>query len=126
MPVLPATSGDVARWTEVLAPRSGLYLEGADEPHAEAHEPVQVAVHAEAAADGAGMDGVDGYGGGAVELQPLGQLAGEQDVGELRAAVGLHALVVALALEVVETHAAPGRVVTHRRQVDDTARRTGA
>ena len=58
MPVLAATSGDVARKIEVLAPRRGLIWTGRIRRDAEPHDPGDVAVHAEAAAHPARVGGV--------------------------------------------------------------------
>ena len=71
--------GTVARWRGCLARAPGAYLEGRGRSRrADVHRrPVQVPVHAEPAAHGARMDGVDrGTVGDAVELQPLWPAAG--------------------------------------------------
>ena len=86
---------------------------------AESHQSAHVTVHTEAAAHRAGMYGVDGH-AGAVEAG--GQLAREENVGQLGAAVGIHGGVALLALQIVEAHAAPGRMVSHRGEVDDPRR----
>ena len=66
------------------------------------------------------MHGIDGDVGAG---DAGGQLAGEQNVGQLGTTVGIHGGVALLALQVVETHPAPGRVVADRGEVDDPRRR---
>ena len=84
-----ATSGDEARWIEVLAPRFGLISNGRTSFIPNPMKPVRSPSIPNPLRTG------PGWAAFAVTpiLEPLGQLTGEQDVGQLRAAVGLHRVV---------------------------------
>ena len=123
IPVLVATLGRGREEDRRPGPPPWTDLEGSGEADAPRAHPGQVAVHAETAAHPTGVGSVRGH---RTALQPLGQLAGEQQVRQLRAAVGLETLIASLALEVVEAHAPPGGVMADRGQADDPRRRAGA
>src|SRR5580693_6087924 len=97
-------------------------LEGPDETHAQAHESRQVAVHAEPAAlyTGVCSDGRD-----PAASKTCRQLAREEHVGQLGAAVGLHSLIALLALQIFESHAMPRGMVPEGREIDDARGRGG-
>ena len=65
------------------------------------------------------MERVGGHPGA---CQPLGQLGGEQDVGQLGSSVDLHLVIRVFGHQVVEDHAFAGEIVSSRSHVDDTGR----
>ena len=86
-PVLFATSGDVARWIEVLRPARGLISKGRTSSIPNPMTPARSPSIPNPLRTEPGMRGICRD---PVPVEPLRQLAGEQHVGQLRAAIGLH------------------------------------
>jgi len=107
----------------VRAPRVGLIANRPGEHHDDRAGRSAVAVAAQAAGD---EPGVQRVGGDAGSREAPGQLAGEVDVGQLRAVVGGDRPVEPLGLQVVEVEPVAGSLVGARRHDHDPGGGAGA